>query len=80
MASPLDHNPYHLHYWSEHPRDRVFGASIMPSHPNSQDSQNVIRFMTAMSCTLPSNMPFTLQYYKLMQQQLSCSYQAGEVQ
>eukprot|EP00983_Pelagomonas_calceolata_P069665 1150454-Pelagomonas_calceolata.AAC.2 len=25
MASLLDNNPYHLHYWSEHPRDRVFG-------------------------------------------------------
>jgi len=26
MASPLDHDPNYLHYWSEHPRDRVFGA------------------------------------------------------
>eukprot|EP00983_Pelagomonas_calceolata_P012777 408589-Pelagomonas_calceolata.AAC.3 len=26
MASPLDYNPSHLHYWSEHPRDRVIGA------------------------------------------------------
>eukprot|EP00983_Pelagomonas_calceolata_P084543 1156377-Pelagomonas_calceolata.AAC.1 len=26
MASPLDYNPNHLHYWSEHPRDKVFGA------------------------------------------------------
>ena len=26
LASPLDHNPCHLNYWSEHPQDRVFGA------------------------------------------------------
>ena len=26
MASPLDHNPNYLHYWSKDPRDRVFGA------------------------------------------------------
>eukprot|EP00983_Pelagomonas_calceolata_P018800 590759-Pelagomonas_calceolata.AAC.1 len=23
MASPLDYNPNHLHYWSEHPREKV---------------------------------------------------------
>eukprot|EP00983_Pelagomonas_calceolata_P009150 296379-Pelagomonas_calceolata.AAC.1 len=22
IGSPLDYNPYHLHYWSEHPRDK----------------------------------------------------------
>jgi hypothetical protein len=27
MASPLDHNPKSPHYWSEHPRDKVFGAN-----------------------------------------------------
>eukprot|EP00983_Pelagomonas_calceolata_P035216 1101265-Pelagomonas_calceolata.AAC.1 len=26
MASPLDHNPNYMYYWSEHPRDRIFGA------------------------------------------------------
>eukprot|EP00983_Pelagomonas_calceolata_P083347 1156139-Pelagomonas_calceolata.AAC.12 len=26
MASPLEHNPNYLHYWSNHPRDRIFGA------------------------------------------------------
>ena len=26
MASPLDHDPKSPHYWSEHPRDKVFGA------------------------------------------------------
>ena len=27
MASPLDHDPKFPHYWSEHPRDKVFGAN-----------------------------------------------------
>jgi len=27
MASPLDHDPNFPHYWSEHPRDKVFGAN-----------------------------------------------------
>jgi len=27
MASPLDFDPEFPHYWSEHPRDRVFGAN-----------------------------------------------------
>jgi hypothetical protein len=27
MASPLDHNPKSPHYWSEHARDKVFGAN-----------------------------------------------------
>eukprot|EP00983_Pelagomonas_calceolata_P009628 311207-Pelagomonas_calceolata.AAC.1 len=26
MASPLDHNPNYMYYWSEHPQDRIFGA------------------------------------------------------
>eukprot|EP00983_Pelagomonas_calceolata_P001811 60876-Pelagomonas_calceolata.AAC.1 len=26
MASPLEHNPNYIHYWSEHPQDRIFGA------------------------------------------------------
>ncbi len=26
MASPLDHNPKYLNFWSKGPRDRVFGA------------------------------------------------------
>eukprot|EP00983_Pelagomonas_calceolata_P093823 1157817-Pelagomonas_calceolata.AAC.24 len=29
---------------------------------------------------LTLDIPYTLQYYKLMPQQLSCSYQAGEAQ
>ena len=27
MASPLDYDPKFPHYWSEHPRDKVFGAN-----------------------------------------------------
>jgi len=27
LASPLDHDPKFPHYWSEHPRDKVFGAN-----------------------------------------------------
>ena len=27
MASPLDHDPKFLRYWSEHPRDKMFGAN-----------------------------------------------------
>jgi hypothetical protein len=27
MASPLDYDPKFSHYWSEHPRDKVFGAN-----------------------------------------------------
>ena len=27
VASPLDHDPKFPHYWSEHPRDKVFGAN-----------------------------------------------------
>jgi hypothetical protein len=27
MASPLDYDPTFFHYWSEHPRDKVFGAN-----------------------------------------------------
>eukprot|EP00983_Pelagomonas_calceolata_P111616 1159802-Pelagomonas_calceolata.AAC.3 len=27
MASPLEHNLNYLHYWSKHPRDRIFGAT-----------------------------------------------------
>ena len=27
MTSPLDHDPKMPHYWSEHPRDKVFGAN-----------------------------------------------------
>ena len=27
MASLLDHDPKFPHYWSEHPRDKVFGAN-----------------------------------------------------
>jgi hypothetical protein len=27
MASPLDHDPKFPHHWSEHPRDKVFGAN-----------------------------------------------------
>jgi hypothetical protein len=27
LASPLDHDPKSPHYWSEHPRDKVFGAN-----------------------------------------------------
>jgi hypothetical protein len=27
MASSLDHDPKFPHYWSEHPRDKVFGAN-----------------------------------------------------
>jgi hypothetical protein len=27
MASPLDYDPKFPHFWSEHPRDRVFGAN-----------------------------------------------------
>jgi hypothetical protein len=27
MASPLDYDPEFPHYWSEHPRDKVFGAT-----------------------------------------------------
>jgi hypothetical protein len=27
MASPLDYDPKSPHYWSEHPRDKVFGAN-----------------------------------------------------
>jgi hypothetical protein len=27
MASPLDHDPKIPHFWSEHPRDKVFGAN-----------------------------------------------------
>ena len=27
MASPLDYDPKFHHYWSEHPRDKVFGAN-----------------------------------------------------
>jgi hypothetical protein len=27
MASPLDHDPKFPHYWSEHPRDKIFGAN-----------------------------------------------------
>eukprot|EP00983_Pelagomonas_calceolata_P075397 1152991-Pelagomonas_calceolata.AAC.2 len=26
MASPLEHNPNYIYYWSEHPQDRIFGA------------------------------------------------------
>eukprot|EP00983_Pelagomonas_calceolata_P119828 1160642-Pelagomonas_calceolata.AAC.8 len=26
MASPLEHSPNCIHYWSEHPQDRIFGA------------------------------------------------------
>eukprot|EP00983_Pelagomonas_calceolata_P009873 319633-Pelagomonas_calceolata.AAC.1 len=26
MASPLEHNSNYLHYWSDHPQDRIFGA------------------------------------------------------
>jgi hypothetical protein len=26
-ASPLDYDPKFSHYWSEHPRDKVFGAN-----------------------------------------------------
>ena len=27
MASPLDHDPQFPHFWSEHPRDKVFGVN-----------------------------------------------------
>jgi hypothetical protein len=27
MAFPLDYDPKFPHYWSEHPRDKVFGAN-----------------------------------------------------
>jgi hypothetical protein len=27
MASPLDHDPKFPHYWSEHPRDKVYEAN-----------------------------------------------------
>jgi hypothetical protein len=27
MASPLDYDPQSPHYWSEHPKDKVFGAN-----------------------------------------------------
>ena len=27
MAIPLDYDPKFSHYWSEHPRDKVFGAN-----------------------------------------------------
>eukprot|EP00983_Pelagomonas_calceolata_P026713 838172-Pelagomonas_calceolata.AAC.1 len=26
MASSLEHNPNYIHYWSEHPRGKIFGA------------------------------------------------------
>eukprot|EP00983_Pelagomonas_calceolata_P030553 958528-Pelagomonas_calceolata.AAC.1 len=26
MASPLEHNPNYIHYWSKHTQDRIFGA------------------------------------------------------
>jgi len=29
MAIPLDHDPKFPHYWSEHPRDKVFGANTI---------------------------------------------------
>ena len=29
VASPLDHDPKFPHYWSEHPRDKVFGADTI---------------------------------------------------
>jgi len=33
MASPLDHDPKFPHYWSEHPRDKVFGANTNAFSP-----------------------------------------------
>eukprot|EP00983_Pelagomonas_calceolata_P019646 617876-Pelagomonas_calceolata.AAC.1 len=26
MASPSEHDPNYIHYWSKHPRDRISGA------------------------------------------------------
>jgi len=53
MASPLDHNPKYLDFWSKDPHDRVFGAIPDAFHPNFLPSLYAILCMTINSCIVP---------------------------
>jgi hypothetical protein len=51
MASPLDYDPKYLHYWSEHPREKVFGQTQMPSPPVFLGSPSAIPFTMTTPCS-----------------------------
>jgi len=51
MASPLDHNPQCLNYWSKDPHDRVFGTIY--NAVSSKWFPSAILFMTIKPCTMP---------------------------
>ena len=50
MASPLDHDPTLPQYWSEHPRDKAFGQTAMPSPPILLVSVSAITFTIKTPC------------------------------
>jgi hypothetical protein len=50
MASPLDYDPTLPQYWSEHPRDKAFGANATPSSPSSLVSLFAIPFTMKAPC------------------------------
>eukprot|EP00983_Pelagomonas_calceolata_P079895 1154900-Pelagomonas_calceolata.AAC.3 len=52
MVSHHEHDPDYLHYWSEHPRDRIFKTFQDALRPNSRASRHAIPSMTTISAML----------------------------
>ena len=71
MASPLDHDPKFPHYWSEHPRDKVFGANTNAF--SSRFSEFSIPFAMKTPCSERQDKPSTLLLSAQRIQPHSCS-------
>jgi hypothetical protein len=48
---PLDYDPNFPHYWSEHPRDRVFGANTNAFSSRFSEFSSAIPFTMKTPCS-----------------------------